>query len=393
MRVSRVWGLVGVACVTGCSWGAPREDVGPDLLVALGYAHDDRAPDGLCGVLVPLAEDRADASWWVVGLGAQPGVVGSDGAVVPMPGVGGVDAVLRARPLPDGDLMVLGVRGRVSRRAPDGTFRWRQALHAHHDLRVQDDGSIRVLTLGVATREGPEGPLRLPDDQVTVLGPDGQVRSSRSLSERYVGLVDAEHWSAAYRASWNGSLEGDVEVGARDLLHSNGLDIIHTARGACEVGDHLVMIRNLSLLACLGVDGVEHWRASGVAEGVVAPHDPRQLADGRISLFDNGPDRGWSRVVVVDPETGVWETAFGGPEVGLFSEVMGEALALEDGSWLINASTTRELWRVSPTGEVWWRWRACPSLGSGWIHHVQPAVGPLAPPVTPHGEEAAGRRG
>jgi len=376
-------GVLVLVCVSGCL-SAPAEITATDMLSVLGYVRPDEAPGGACGVLVPLAEGRSQPAWWIAGVGDAPVVVGPDGTARSAPRVAEEDTVLRARPMPDGGVVVLDGHGRVIRRDAQGRRRWAQSLNAHHDLRVASDGTVRVLTLATTRLPGPGGRLRVPDDRVTVLGPEGHPQGGYSLSEVFADAVPPDRWAQARAFAWNGSLAKDADPGDRDLLHSNGIDIVHTARGACAVGDDLVLLRNLSMLACLSPQGEEHWRWEGSdpSIGVLGPHDPRQLADGRIALFDNGPGRGWSRILVVDPASGRHETVYGGPSAGLYSEVMGESMPLEDGSWLINASTARELWRVSPSGEVWWRWRACADLGPGWIHHVQPAEGLLSPPAS-----------
>ena len=104
------------------------------------------------------------------------------------------------------------------------------------------------------------------------------------------------------------------------------------------------------------------WRTKELVwawgQGVLSgPHDASWLANGHLLVFDNGLERGWSRVVEVDPATGeiVWQYRDEQPE-GFFTLSRGSAQRLANGDTLIAESDRGRAFEVTPDGEIVWEY-------------------------------------
>lgn len=91
-------------------------------------------------------------------------------------------------------------------------------------------------------------------------------------------------------------------------------------------------------------------------------HNVHMLKDGHILIFDNGTDRGWSRVIELDPLTKkiVWEYK-GNPPQSFFSAYISNAQRLPNGNTLIDDGEHRRLFEVTPDKEIVWEWQCKPS--------------------------------
>ena len=87
----------------------------------------------------------------------------------------------------------------------------------------------------------------------------------------------------------------------------------------------------------------------GVIDG---QHKPHMLANGNILIFDNGTERGWSRVIEVNPlgEKIEWEYK----AEGFYSGYISGAQRLPNGNTLICEGEKRRLFEVTRGGEVVW---------------------------------------
>jgi hypothetical protein len=105
------------------------------------------------------------------------------------------------------------------------------------------------------------------------------------------------------------------------------------------------------MLDAESMDVVWEW-GRGILDG---PHDASLLADGNLLVFDNGMERGWSRVLEIDPRTRdiVWE--YPGPDdTGFFTPGRGSSQRLANGNTLIAESNAGRAFEVTPTGDVVW---------------------------------------
>ncbi|MBD3379670.1 MAG: hypothetical protein GF408_04325 [Candidatus Omnitrophica bacterium] len=84
-------------------------------------------------------------------------------------------------------------------------------------------------------------------------------------------------------------------------------------------------------------------------------HTPTVLDNGHLLIFDNGPKRGWSRVIEVDPlaEEIVWEY-HGDPKISFFSTMLSNADRLPNGNTLICEGLQDRIFEITPEGEIVW---------------------------------------
>jgi hypothetical protein len=85
------------------------------------------------------------------------------------------------------------------------------------------------------------------------------------------------------------------------------------------------------------------------------PHHPSLLPNGHLLIFDNGPRRGWSRLVQLDPTRRriVWSCR-GNPPESFFSVTGGAAQALPNGNVLVTESTKERVFEITRDGEIVW---------------------------------------
>ena len=87
-------------------------------------------------------------------------------------------------------------------------------------------------------------------------------------------------------------------------------------------------------------------------------HDAHVLDDGHITVFDNGMDRKWSRVVEMDPSSGEIVWTYGHPDPDhpqhFFSDTRGSAEILPNGNALVACSNRGWAFEVTRDGRRVW---------------------------------------
>lgn len=235
-----------------------------------------------------------------------------------------------------GGLVLLDRRSRLVRRC-SGNF--------YNDFWVGDDG--RIWTLGKEVADGDRGAERLDDFLVLLrLGdPEAGCRELRRISLT----------RTLERSPFASLLEAMAPAG--DVLHSNAVEELdgslahlspHFARGHL-----LVSLREISVVAI--VDPEEPsvvWAQSGPWR---RQHEPSLLPNGRILLFDNQGGEAYSRVLEVDPRTGVlgW-TWTGDPPPSFRSPIAGTVARLANGNTLVTESVPGRAFELDPEGRVVW---------------------------------------
>ncbi len=144
-----------------------------------------------------------------------------------------------------------------------------------------------------------------------------------------------------------------------DYYHLNSVQVLpDNASGAkdsrFEKGNYLVCLRNVNLIIILerGTKKVVwHW-----GEGILdLPHMPSMLPNGNILIFDNGTNRGYSRIVEVNPLTKriVWQFVANSP-AAFFSEWRGSSQRLPNGNTLVCESEKGHAFEVTEDGTIVW---------------------------------------
>lgn len=121
-------------------------------------------------------------------------------------------------------------------------------------------------------------------------------------------------------------------------------------------GNWLVSFQAISLMVILDKETKQIVWSFG--PGVIDhQHAPQMLKNGNILLFDNGIDRGYSRVVEINPITKkiVWQfDKFNGQN--FFSKKQGYVQRLPNGNTLITNSESGMVFEVTPNKKIVWVW-------------------------------------
>jgi len=165
-------------------------------------------------------------------------------------------------------------------------------------------------------------------------------------------LVEIPDWREALGlrfSSWFGGLN--------DVLHTNSLERVHRDLGALPTRGHLLIcIRELDLVAIIDLTGsrvIWSW-GDGILD---RPHQPSVTRGGNVLVFDNGPRRGHSRVLEVDPESGgiLWQYT-ANPPSDFFTLGQGGAQELANGNILITESESGRAFEVTRSGKIVWEY-------------------------------------
>jgi len=367
MRAAAMLLLLAAGCTDGVPSRPGPSAAAPDprLLAGLGYADfvDVDDPDGRPdGVIV-----------------RDPGRVAPGWSLVSVHG-GGIALLLdehgellhrwktddrrwgNAELLDDGRLLVSALTGdgRYVLRLLDwdSEVLWTADVRAHHDAEVHPDGD-KVVVLTFRDREDPEVDAEhiFRDEQITLLDlADGSVLGERSFHDMWKATEPGPGW---IDKRWTDlPRKGVVRV---DLYHSNSIEWMRRPGLAAvdpvyAAGNVLVSFRNQERVAIFDYAAgrlVWQW---GMGE-ISGSHDASVLDNGNVLVFDNGLDRGWSRVVEVDPRSSrvVWEYR-GETEGDLWAESRSSAQRLSNGNTLICEADQGRAREVTPAGEVVWEY-------------------------------------
>lgn len=358
------WGIADMA--------PPSEDLTPeqkrevDQLLSLGYAAGARPRPAHTGVTVNVSGLAGDGLlFYLSGHAPEALLMTRDGdvrhrwrldyadvmatdpaAFLPPQKNGATGCWRRARLLPDGGLLAIYEGHALVRLDRDSRLLWAYPGHCHHDIDIDDEGHIWVLTreAGLSPRLGGSEPVLL--DYFTVLDDEGRPLRRVSL---LAALESSDYASLLDRAPRGG-----------DVFHTNTLEILD---GSLEhlsplfrKGNILTSIRELDAIA------VVDPRQEKVVWALTGPwsrqHQPTLLPNGRILLFDNLGARSHSRVLELDPFTQQVAWSYGdGPQQALNSRTCGSEQRLPGGNTLIVESDNGRAIEVTPDGLIAWEFR------------------------------------
>jgi outer membrane protein assembly factor BamB len=251
----------------------------------------------------------------------------------------------RAHVYPNGDLLgIYEGHGLVKLNARSRVL-WSYRGGIHHDIFVQEDGTIYVLD-----REGKVIPRINPrhgvlEDFVTVLSPSGRLLRKLSILR-------------CFESSPYASLVETMPRRRGDIFHTNTIEVLDgrfaDRHPAFRKGNLLISVFVLNTVAILDPDReTVVWAKTG---GWRHQHQPTFLDSGHLLVFDNlGAGRDRSRVLEIEPVSGetVWQ--YGGtPEVDLFSKTLGSSQRLPNGNTLITESQNGRALEVTADGRPVW---------------------------------------
>lgn len=242
-------------------------------------------------------------------------------------------------PFEDGSLIVAFDGGEaLARVGACGDIRWVLDGPYHHSVTRGDDGDVwtwrgdAMVRLDAETGETLQE-VGLRADLVEQTGAYGAlaIRTNESAN----GL---SYQTEAFHAN-------DVEPLTAELA---------PAFPQFEVGDVVVSLRELNLVAVLDPDGPQlKWWSHGPW---FRQHDPDFQPDGRITVYDNRMGlEGGSRILAVDPKTNVVETLVeDAPGAPFDSWRRGKHQVLENGHLIVTESEQGRAFEVDVEGELIW---------------------------------------
>jgi hypothetical protein len=264
--------------------------------------------------------------------------------------------------LPNGDVLFnfqdksFPYGGGLVRLDKDSRVVWALPANTHHDVVVEEDGTIVVPSMHYRPEGIPETPHLVPwyyEDTVLRVSPSGEVLGETSVLKallNYPGLITINY-------------SDDTRVEASDLTHLNGAEPLPAALAGSfpqwAPGDLLVSLRNINTVAVIDPGtGRTKWSITGP---FAKQHDADYLPNGRIMLFDNAggdPACGRSRILEIDPAsqavTWSYDGCGGGPKFD--SDIRGMQQLLPNGNVLVTESVGGRAFEVTREGRIVWEY-------------------------------------
>ncbi|MFT7678391.1 MAG: outer membrane protein assembly factor BamB [Planctomycetota bacterium] len=323
-------------------------------LQALGYAGYEEQPEADPIAVAPASPLAADSGPLLfTDEKDRVTLLARDGTQLWSLRVPGRDQVELAEPLEGGRLATLSVDQGVDLFAPSGEHLASWDLASHHDLAADHDGSLLVLAHAEHLYYG----RNVRFDSVVRVFPDAPDRDPEqvwSSFESHLSLLPLAGLSALEKTP-----TGNPTATIYDRFHANSLQVLPPdAPASLGPGNWLLCLRNASLILVLDpTTGYIRWHFE--AKHLDFPHHPSLLPNGRILLFDNGWQRGFSRLLELDAVTpfGIaWSWSSPQPE-SFFSKTRGAVERLPNGGTLVTNSESGHLFELDAKGRLSWEYR------------------------------------
>ncbi|MDH5556884.1 MAG: arylsulfotransferase family protein [Alphaproteobacteria bacterium] len=298
----------------------------------------------------------------------------------------GLIEIMGAHLYPNGDALIILSRLGMVRLDLCSNPKWLVPDAVHHDLAVDNDGSIWTLSLNLIKSEHSALPrLTVPyySDNIVHISADGEPIEEFSILE---SIFDSSYQALVL----NGPQDHPVSINY-DPTHTNSLNIVGEdfARHAqfAEPGDFLISLRTTDSLVL--IDRKTHKVKWALQGPFMRQHDPDLLPDGTISVFDNraGDSQfnearrltkpqifGYSRIIRIDPLTQkiIWQYQ-GTEDEPFYTSVQGEHQYLDNGNVLITETEAGRVFEVDPRdNSIVWEWYNVldPIAGPGTVGRV-----------------------
>jgi hypothetical protein len=244
---------------------------------------------------------------------------------------GGGDFFRRVHLYENGDLLAIYEYEGIIRIDRDSKLLWARHDQSHHAIEVQSDGTIWTLTRFARVNPSLHPWKTVLEDAITVLSPDGRELRSYPILE----AVQRSHFASLL----------DFAASHGDVLHANSL--------ALRDGHALLSLSYIDTIAIMDLERNEIvWGLSGMSR---RQHDAEFLPNGNLLFVDNRGNRGFSKVVELNPRTQQLAWSYLGDETnGFFTERYGANQRLPNGNTLITESNAGRAFEVTTSGEIVW---------------------------------------
>jgi len=249
-------------------------------------------------------------------------------------------------------------------------IKWMKELRLHHEITVDKTDMIYILSREENLMFWHGIPVPILCDYIKVLSMDGELKRTINIYDLVKEWVSLPQIIDIYkeiislikprtlvrflrtRATLGFFLEHDT---AYDILHTNQIDIIERdIPDFCNKGDILISVRELDLIGIVDSNREEfkwHWGPGHLSK----QHCPALLENGNVLIFDNGIDRGISRIIELNPLSKKIEWAYqSDPPEKFFSEWGGACQRLPNGNTLITDSVHGHVFEINGEGKIVW---------------------------------------
>jgi hypothetical protein len=267
------------------------------------------------------------------------------------------------------DLLVIIKDIMLMRLDRHSNIKWAKKLHVHHDIAVGENKDIYTLARKdeVVFSHGLPLPVCVRNDYIVILSADGEIKKEIPLfkilkKEVPLGRVFKIYGWIAYpkelsriikrRINREPVFEDDTPP---DIFHANSIELINRDIGGIfKKGNFLFCSKSLDMIGVIDIKKEKLLWSWGM-QNLDRPHHPAFLENGNILIFDNGYDRGYSRIVELNPFTEeiIWEYGTG-PSESFFSTWGGANQSLPNGNILITDSAHGRVFEITKGGKIVW---------------------------------------
>jgi len=290
----------------------------------------------------------------------------------------------RAYIFENGDILAIFEGLALIKLDKDSNLLWSHTKGAHHDLFVDEEGRIYVLTRKAAINPKYHKDEPLLEDFIVLLDPEGNELRRVSVLKS----MENSHF-ARILANINWVTPGPRNIRG-DILHTNTIELLDGRLAhrspAFRKGNVLISILQLDTVCVVDLDAESVvWALSGLWR---RQHQPTILANGNMLVFDNLHAPGRSEVIEIDPfsQQVLWSYT-GTTDKPFFTTNCGSSERLPNGNTLITESNSGRAFEVTPDKTIVWEFynpyrtgknnefiatlseviRLDPGFGSGWL--------------------------
>jgi hypothetical protein len=277
--------------------------------------------------------------------------------------------------LENGDIIVIQKFKNIVRLDWDSRPVWRVPMEAHHDIAPLGDGTFYAIAREVREHRG----LSVRFSAIVHISPTGaelgrwttydhldEMKASLDRSSFLDTVLDSlVAREASALSDENLHRRIPLRKYARgnkvyDYFHLNTITILPNTPldgdARFKPGNLLVCFRNINQIAILEKETRQILWAWGEGE-LQWPHHPTMLRNGNILVFDNGVDRRYSRVLELNPVTGLIEWQYqANPPGSFYTYEKGSAQRLPNGNTFITEGDKGRAFEVTRAGETVWEW-------------------------------------
>ncbi len=231
---------------------------------------------------------------------------------------------------------------------------WKVPLNSHHAFDTYN-GKIYTFVYKSADLYIDNKIIPIVYDDIVVLAGNGTIIKEVSLLDILRKNISVDRMINISETDFPNSFGSYIPglAGRLDLTHSNKIEVIReNISDAIKENYILFSSRNLNLIGIIDIDKEELvW----YYDSLDGQHSPTITKNNTILVFDDGFNRGYSRIVEIDPNTKniIWQyTSW--PKKSFFSNVMGSVQQLPNDDMLITESTSNYLFEITRAGEKVW---------------------------------------